>query len=46
VGEVYAAISGEFPDGLPTFSDGVRAALITSAVLESATTASWVEVPR
>ena len=30
---------------LPTFSDGLRAAQITAAVLESARSGSWVEVP-
>ena len=45
VGDVYAAIGGETRDGLATFSDGLRAAAITSAVLESARTRAWVEVP-
>lgn len=45
VGDVYAAIGGETRDGLATFSDGLRAATITSAVLESARTRAWVEVP-
>jgi len=45
VGDVYAVISGEVRDGLATFSDGLRAATITSAVLESAQTHGWVEVP-
>lgn len=45
VGDVYAAIAGERPDGLPTFADGLRAAVITDAVLESAERKSWIEVP-
>jgi predicted dehydrogenase len=45
VADVYAAIAGEAPDGLPTFADGVRAAVLTEAVLVSAETGAWVEVP-
>jgi predicted dehydrogenase len=42
--DVHAAIHGKTPDGLPTFADGLRAARLTSAVLESAAHQSWVEV--
>jgi predicted dehydrogenase len=46
VGETYAAIRGDAPaDGLPTLADGLRAARVTDAVLESARTRDWVEVP-
>jgi len=46
VAEVYAAIAGgETPDGLPRFTDGLRAARITEAVLSSAREERWVEVP-
>lgn len=45
VGDVYAAVRGEHPDGLPRFADGLRAAEITEAVLASASARSWVEVP-
>jgi predicted dehydrogenase len=46
VADAYAAIRGGDPaDGLPTFADGVRAARITEAVLESAREQVWVEVP-
>jgi predicted dehydrogenase len=45
VADAYAAVAGEVPDGAPTFSDGLRAAKITNAVLTSAQTRSWVEVP-
>jgi predicted dehydrogenase len=44
VADTYAALAGEAPDGLPTFTDGLRAARITSAVLESARTGAWVDV--
>jgi predicted dehydrogenase len=42
--DVYSAIAGDTPDGLPTFGDGVRAAELTDAVLHSATSQSWLEV--
>ncbi|WP_106403258.1 Gfo/Idh/MocA family protein [Actinocorallia populi] len=45
VADTYAAIAGEAPDGLPTFADGLRAARITRAVLDSSRTSGWVEVP-
>ena len=45
VADTYAAITGPAPEGSPTFSDGLRAAQITAAVLESARSRSWVEVP-
>ena len=46
VGETYAAVRGDTPaDGLPSLADGLRAARVTDAVLESARTRSWVEVP-
>jgi predicted dehydrogenase len=44
VADTYAALAGEPPDGLPTFADGLRAARITEAVLESSQTSTWVEV--
>ncbi|MFF1415907.1 Gfo/Idh/MocA family protein [Streptomyces sp. NPDC058289] len=44
VADVYAAVDGDVPDGLPTFADGYRAAVLTAAVLESARTDSWVTV--
>ncbi|MBB2976617.1 putative dehydrogenase [Microbacterium endophyticum] len=44
VSDAYAAIAGESPDGLPTFEDGVRAAHITAAVLDSARSGEWVTV--
>lgn len=44
ISDVYAAISGQRPDGLPTFEDGLRAAYLTDAVLRSAGSQSWVDV--
>jgi predicted dehydrogenase len=45
VADVYAAAGGAGPDTLPAFDDGLRAALLTEAVLASAASGSWVEVP-
>ncbi|KAA9160726.1 Gfo/Idh/MocA family oxidoreductase [Amycolatopsis acidicola] len=44
VADTYAAITGEPVEGLPTFSDGVRAAEITDAVVTSAKGGEWVEI--
>jgi predicted dehydrogenase len=44
VADSYAALRGETPHGLPTFADGLRAARITQAVLESSRKSCWVEV--
>ncbi|MDN4477932.1 Gfo/Idh/MocA family oxidoreductase [Demequina sp. SYSU T00039-1] len=41
----YRAIVGHEVDGLPTFADGLRAARLTEAVLESAASEAWVDVP-
>jgi predicted dehydrogenase len=47
VADVLAAVrTGEAPDGLPGFADGLRAAEITEAVLESARQERWVEIGR
>jgi len=46
VADVYAAIGGHKPDGLPVFADGLRAAVLTAAVVESARNETWVEVPQ
>ena len=45
VADTFAAVRGESPDGLPTFADGLRAARITEAVLQSAASRSWVDIP-
>ncbi len=43
--DVYAAVAGEEPEGLPTFADGHRSAVLTEAVLDSAAhDGRWVEV--
>jgi predicted dehydrogenase len=44
VADAYSATAGQRPDGLPDFSDGARAAEITSAVVESAAHRTWIEV--
>lgn len=44
VGDTFEAIRGTVPDGLPTFADGHRAALLAEAVLASARDERWVEV--
>ncbi len=41
VADTYAEIEGGAPDGLPTFADGLRAARLTAAVLESAQGGEW-----
>lgn len=46
ISDSYAAISGEEPEGLPKFADGLRAVRVTAAVLESAATGHWVEVEK
>ena len=45
VADVHTAIIDETPDGMPTFDDGLRAAMVTAAVLESADRQTWVTVP-
>jgi predicted dehydrogenase len=44
VGDTYAAIRGERPEGLPTFADGVRSARIVEAVVQSSRTSTWTAV--
>lgn len=44
VADVYAAVQGQAPEGLPTFRDGLRAALLTDALVTSAAHQSWVDV--
>jgi len=38
------AIRGERPEGLPTFEDGVRSALIVDRVIASARTRAWTPI--
>jgi predicted dehydrogenase len=40
-----AVVSGDAPDGLPSFADGLRANRITDAVLASAASGEWVDLP-
>jgi len=43
--DAYAAMRGAAPEGLPTFADGYRAAVLTEAVLHSAAhDGQWTEV--
>lgn len=44
VADTYAAIAGETPEGLPRFEDGLRAAVLTEAVLRSSDEQRWVDV--
>jgi len=44
VADTYQAIKGERPDGLPTFEDGVRSALIVDRVIASARTRAWTSI--
>lgn len=45
VSDAYSAIEGGRPEGLPTFEDGLRAAQLTRAVIDSARRGAWVETP-
>lgn len=40
--DVYSAIRGEQPEGMPTFADGLRAVQLTEAVLTSAKDGAWI----
>lgn len=44
IADAYDAMRGHEPDGLPTLTDGLRAARLVDAVLESAQKRAWVEV--
>ncbi len=45
VADFYEAVeTGQAPDGLPQFADGLRANRITEAVLASAASGEWVDV--
>lgn len=44
VADTYRAIKGEQPQGLPTFEDGVRSALIVDRVIASARTRAWTTI--
>jgi predicted dehydrogenase len=42
--DVAEAVLNAEPSGMPTFSDGARAAVLTEAVLQSASQGAWVDV--
>lgn len=44
VADSYAAVAGENPDGLPRFTDGLRAVQVTDAVIDSAESGTWIEM--
>ncbi|MFF2331393.1 MULTISPECIES: Gfo/Idh/MocA family protein [unclassified Streptomyces] len=46
VKDTYAAVRGADPEELPRFRDGLRAALLTEAVVASAATGTWADVRR
>ena len=45
VADTYAAINGDIRDGLPTFNDGLRSAILTESIIESSKGGEWVAVP-
>ncbi|WP_434026401.1 Gfo/Idh/MocA family protein [[Pseudomonas] boreopolis] len=44
VQDTYRAIAGERPEGLPTFDDGLRSALIVDGVIASSRTRAWTPI--
>lgn len=44
VADTYRAIADEQPEGLPTFEDGLRSALIVDRVIASAGTRAWTPI--
>ena len=44
VRDAYASFGGVQVEGVPTFADGLRAAVLTDAVMRSASTREWVDV--
>ncbi|MFT3762970.1 MAG: Gfo/Idh/MocA family oxidoreductase [Pseudoxanthomonas sp.] len=44
VADTYRAIEAERPEGLPTFDDGLRSALIVDGVIASARTRAWTPI--
>ncbi|RWZ68405.1 Gfo/Idh/MocA family oxidoreductase [Labedella populi] len=42
----YSAVRGGRPEGLPVFADGLRAAVVTEAVLDASDAGAWVDVPQ
>ena len=44
IADAYSAFEGHAVDGLPTFVDGLRAALLTEAVVKSSRVGEWVDL--
>ena len=44
VADTYRAIEGERPEGLPSFEDGLRSALIVDRVIHSARSRAWTSI--
>lgn len=44
IADAYRAAAGDTPPQMPTFADGLRAARITHAVMESARLGTWVDL--
>ncbi|MDQ0921801.1 putative dehydrogenase [Pseudarthrobacter sp. W1I19] len=45
VADTYAAIHGDIREGLPTFRDGLRSAVLTESIIESSKGGEWADVP-
>ena len=45
VADTYSAIYGQTLEGLPTFRDGLRAAVLTESIIESSASGQWIDVP-
>ncbi|MCP2046537.1 UNVERIFIED_ORG: putative dehydrogenase [Paenarthrobacter nicotinovorans] len=45
VADTYAAINGDIREGLPTFQDGLRSAVLTESIIKSNKGGEWVDVP-
>ncbi|SEB42529.1 Predicted dehydrogenase [Paramicrobacterium humi] len=45
VADSYAAIAGGEPEGLPRFTDGLRAVQLTETVMDAAERGAWLDVP-
>ncbi|ABM09669.1 MULTISPECIES: Gfo/Idh/MocA family oxidoreductase [Micrococcaceae] len=45
VADTYAAIDGDVREGLPTFQDGLRSAILTESIIKSSKGGEWVDVP-
>jgi predicted dehydrogenase len=45
VADTYAAIGGDIREGLPTFQDGLRSAVLTESIIKSSKGGEWVDVP-